>query len=741
MAQVLSYTIFGFAIITGGFCIAIAQKGLKSDFITRLMFLASLFSSWWSMFFGLMIGQKNCELAAWLRGIGMIGVFGFLICVSYIAVVWSGVHGVGRTFILLFGWTGVILYPFTVSPSNIIYELTKYGMSYRMTNGLWSNAYAAYSSILAVNMLYAMIYMLKTCEHKRDKVIAYDILVCIGVVFVGCILDTIMPMLGIPAVPGSTIGQFGGMVVLYQAYIFYSRQKITPENMSQIVYYSVDEPVLLFDEHGKLCLVNSGATSFLEMEEEECYQYSIDDIFYLQENVFNFRGNKNHIEARCNFNNNICSLSIDKILDEYNENTGFIVIVSDITERVQNFKRLEEEKQRADRANEAKGAFLANMSHEIRTPINAIMGMNEMILRESENHEILDYAQNIKDASKTLLVLINDILDFSKIESGKMQLVTEAYSLRELLKMLTTECNMRAETKGLAFRIEAPEDTPNILLGDEVRIRQILLNILTNAIKYTEKGSVVLKVSYEKIDTDMIEISFAVKDTGIGIKKEMIPKLFDKFDRGDEKQIHEIEGTGLGLSIVDRLVKLMNGTIQVESVYGEGSTFTVSVCQEVLGEQTIGQLRVMAKKEVNKKKYVPKFIAPKARILAVDDNNVNLAVVKGFLRKTQVQLTCVNSGAKCLELAKNEHFDIILLDHMMPEMDGIETLTRLRQMTDSKSADAVIIVLTANAMINVREMYLEKGFDDYLAKPIEGPILEEILMKYIPKEYITKQEA
>ncbi len=397
-------------------------------------------------------------------------------------------------------------------------------------------------------------------------------------------------------------------------------------------------------------------------------------------------------------------------------------------------ERLEREKQRADKANEAKSTFLANMSHEIRTPINAVMGMNEMILRESAEPATLEYAKNIQSASKTLLVIINDILDFSKIESGMMELVEEPYSLKTLLKDLWTECIARAKDKGLALTFNVPEDTPDDLFGDEVRVRQVILNILTNAIKYTMKGSVTLTVAYEKQAQGLVKLSFAVADTGIGIKQENIGRLFGKFDRVNEEQVHAIEGTGLGLSIVDKLVTLMNGTVTVESEYGKGSVFTVILQQKLNGEATVGSLKEQPEPRGEQVSAGPLFVAPNAKVLAVDDNKVNLAVIRGLLRKTKVQVTCVTSGRECLEAAAKERYDVILLDHMMPVMDGIETLEELNRMPDNRSRDAKVIVLTANAIAGVREMYLEKGFDDYLAKPIEGAALERLLVKYLPPE-------
>lgn len=739
MVELLFLSIFTLAVIT--FCIgfAVLQRGIKKDKIDLLCFVMAICSGWWSLFFGLVLRQTDPDMAAWMRTIGMIGVFALMICITYMMVYWSDIHGKMRRFIIGFAWLGVPLYPFTVQKNNITFEMTNYGMSYQMNRGLWGFAYTVYYVIVALNMLFLAIHLLRRSIRKREKIMAHNLITCIVIVVLGSVLDTVMPMVGLAAFPGSTIGQFIGVIALYQTYLFYKKSQMTLENMSQFVYYSVDEPVFLFDEAESLCIVNNGATVFLELSAEECRRLRLNEIFELDRDVFRFQGGKNRVEARCIQNHNICSVSIDKIYDDYQDIIGYIVIVHDITERVHMMEKLDQERQRADKANEAKGVFLANMSHEIRTPINAVMGMNEMILRECEDDTILEYAQNIRDASKTLLALINDILDFSKIESGMMEVVEEAYSLKAMLKALEKECSMRAEAKGLALKFIVPTDTPNVLLGDEVRVRQVLLNILSNAIKYTFKGSVTMTLTYEKRENKKLRLTFAVADTGIGIKEENIERLFDKFDRINEEQVHSIEGTGLGLSIVDRLLKLMHGTVKVESTYGEGSTFTVSITQQIIEDQPIGVLHEEKKPQTEeRKRYVPQFVAPDVKVLVVDDNKVNLTVVKGLLRKTQMQITCVMSGKECLEAVRQEEYQIILLDYMMPEMDGAETLQELKVMSDNKSRNAVVIVLTANAMAGMKEMYLEEGFDAYISKPIDGTALEQILMEYIPGEYLHK---
>ena len=738
MKEFLFYLIFGLASVTYFVGLNSINKEGRKCKIDRLYFASTMCSAGWGLFMGLVLMQTDEGFAALFRALGMIHIFGLLITFTNMMVYWSDIRGKAKKWSSGFVLVGVLLYPFLILQGNVEFEMTVYGMSYRIKSEIWSAAYVVFCVVITLNLMLLSIYMLRRCIRKREKDIAYALLLCVLIVGLGCALDALLQFMGYAAYPVSALGQFVAQMVLCKTYLFYNSSRITLENVSKFVYYSVDEPVFLFDEAERLCIVNNGATIFLGMSAEECCKLRLGDIFVLERDAFRFRGSKNRVEARCWQRNNICSISIDKIYDDYKDIIGYIVIVHDVTERVRMLERVEREKQRADKANEAKSAFLANMSHEIRTPINAVMGMNEMILRESEDPTILEYAKNIQNASKTLLVLINDILDFSKIESGMMEVVEDTYSLKSLLRALKTECSMRAEEKGLDLTFVIPESTPCMLLGDEVRVRQVLLNILTNAIKYTMKGSVTMTVSYEKLTENDVKFTFAVADTGIGIKEENISRLFGKFDRINEEQVHAIEGTGLGLSIVDRLVKLMNGTVTVESEYGKGSTFTVCLHQKSVGEETVGSLKEETKKSEKRRRGVPLFMAPDAKVLAVDDNKVNLTVIKGLLRKTRVQITCASSGRECLECAAKEQYDVILLDHMMPSMDGIETLQELKKMSNNQSKNAVVIVLTANAMAGVREMYIEKGFDDYLSKPIEGTTLEQLLMKYLPKECIIE---
>ena len=395
-------------------------------------------------------------------------------------------------------------------------------------------------------------------------------------------------------------------------------------------------------------------------------------------------------------------------------------------------------KEEAERANTAKSRFLANMSHEIRTPINTIMGMNEMIQREadtSDPEEFVDnvkgYSRNIKIASESLLSLINELLDLSKIESGKMELVEQEYDTEELLKSLAMMIRVRSNQKDLTFSTEIDENLPKTLYGDCNKLREVLLNLMTNAVKYTDKGGFTLIVKSMVKAGDTCRMYFAVKDTGIGIKPEDMDKLFTAFKRFEEVKNSGIQGTGLGLDISRQYVELLGGNLECRSTYGEGSTFFFTINQKMVNETPIGVFKE-AMEEKAQAKYVPPFIAPNAKVMVVDDNEMNLQVIKGLLKHLKLQLTLVSSGKECLEKLDKEPFDIILLDHMMPEMDGVETLGFIRE----KFPDLIVIALTANVMNGGVDFYIKAGFTDYLSKPVDAHQLEAALRYYLPEDVI-----
>lgn len=393
------------------------------------------------------------------------------------------------------------------------------------------------------------------------------------------------------------------------------------------------------------------------------------------------------------------------------------------------------EKQAADEASEAKSRFLADMSHEIRTPINAIIGMNEMILRETDSKDILCYSQNIKQSGHNLLQLINGILDFSKIEDGKMDIVPVRYSVGSQIAYLINSISDRASSKKLTLNVSVDKNIPSELYGDDTRINQVIINLLTNAVKYTEKGSVDFTMKEkERSEDGKILLYFEVKDTGIGIKDTDMEKLFESFERLDVVKNRNIEGTGLGMTITVKLLELMNSELKVESVYGEGSKFSFELWQKIENAEPLGDYREAIAKPRNSESYRESFRAPDARILVVDDTKMNLLVVENLLKKTGIKIDTAINGPDSIELAKNNAYDIILMDQRMPGMDGTEAMKEIRNLESSLNSATPVICLTADVVRGAKERYIQMGFNDYLTKPIDSAELEKMLINYLPAD-------
>ena len=394
---------------------------------------------------------------------------------------------------------------------------------------------------------------------------------------------------------------------------------------------------------------------------------------------------------------------------------------------------LQEQIRLADAANKAKSDFLANMSHEIRTPINAILGMNEMILHESQEPAIIEYSANIGNAGKTLLSLVNTILDFSKIEDGKMEIIPVSYDTASVINNLVHSIQERARDKGLELAVDVDESLPSVLWGDDIRISQVIMNLLTNAVKYTERGTVTFSVREQAREGDSIDLLVSVKDTGIGIREEDLHKLFQSFERIEEKRNRNIEGTGLGMAIVSRLLPMMGSQLEVSSVYGEGSEFSFTLRQKIVDERPIGNYAERLRAGAQQQAHQAGLLASGAKVLVVDDNEMNLKVAANLLKLVGIAPDLAGSGPDAIERIRETDYDVVFLDHMMPKMDGIETLQELRRQGLPHEGTRVI-ALTANAIVGAKETYLAAGFDDYLSKPIELSKLEAVLIRCLPEE-------
>ncbi len=401
----------------------------------------------------------------------------------------------------------------------------------------------------------------------------------------------------------------------------------------------------------------------------------------------------------------------------------------------------QKQQQELEQLSESKNSFFASMSHELRTPINTIIGLNEMILRESREPGTREYAQNIESASKMLLNLINDILDLSQMEMKKMEIIPVEYKTLDLFDGLIDMIKVRLMEKNLEFLVDIDETLPSVLWGDAKRISQVILNILTNAAKYTNTGSVILSAHMETTEGEIPRLKISVADTGIGIRKEDLQYLYDSFRRADRRKNLKVEGSGLGLSITKQLVDIMNGEISVDSIYTKGSTFTVLLPQKIVDETPIGPVRFLSRHKKETDEYHQSFEAPEARILIVDDNEMNSMVESKLLEATKMQIDIAGSGAQCLEMARRKYYHVILLDYMMPEMDGLQTLKQLRKQENGLCRDSAVVVLSANSAAEAGGKLLEEGFDGYLEKPIQGAALEAEILRFLPGDIIEYHSA
>ena len=497
---------------------------------------------------------------------------------------------------------------------------------------------------------------------------------------------------------------------------------------SDIVLKNMDDGVIMLDADRRIVNFNTAAANIFTELSFQAVGDSVDNMEDFPEAMLDEDDKRNFC-----LNSRYYESHVRKIYDENGKDQGFVVIVFDVTETRNYIEEIKQVREDAERANMAKSEFLANMSHEIRTPMNAVMGLSDIIMEESRGRKVYGYACDIKAASQNLLTIINDILDLSKVEAGKLELIPVDYYIKSIVNEVVNMMKVAASQKGLELKCEFDTTIPCKYRGDDGRIKQILINIMNNAVKFTKEGFVKISVGgyYDDVK-DMENLVFRIQDTGIGIKQENLGKIFEDFKQVDSGRNRGVEGTGLGLSITRRFIQLMKGGIEVESVYGEGSTFIVTIPQKIVDSRTLNEVPDVADKASEE---LETFVVENYKVLVVDDNLINRKVAMGFMKNYGFELYEAESGPQAIEMVKQTKFNIIFMDHMMPEMDGIEATKIIREECGPNGRSPVIVALTANAMAGVREKFLNSGFQDFIAKPLDRKPLNEVLSRWIPNAY------
>ncbi len=806
-------------------------------------FLLCCFCSLWSLSCAIMGLTSNIEYAIYMRSLTIVSILVIHNITIKLIGIWLHIKPmIKKTISILILTLSILIFPIIVAKENVIFVKTSYGFYYKyngITDSRW--LFNGYLIFWGISILILIIPCIRQCDHKRQKFMAHIVLVCLALNVIGSIEDIILPMTGHTVFPASPIIQFIGIILVYMVTIFYNVTQITIKNVSEYIYRVVEVPIVVISEDEKIEIANTSASSFFEIANDQLVGSNFFSLFVIPskelENYKKGSGTGFKLEGECIINSARCSLSISRIYDRYHELIGDIVVITDLTDKLELIDELNQRKDKAIQAMEAKSAFLANISHEIRTPMNAIIGMTEIILKRNVPIEFKDELHSIFAASKGLLAIINDVLDLSKIESGHFEIVERAYLLDELVCDVVSLISIRLVEHPVYLFVEIQPEIPKKLIGDEVRIKQILVNILGNAVKFTKSGFIKLVIRMEEREQNLIVLHMSVQDTGIGIKKKDINLVFKMFSQVDTKKNRNLSGTGLGLAITRDLVEKMGGVIQVESTYGEGTTFSWSLCQKVRKLDIIGYMDeekpsfVIYEEEQMVTQYFTRiltmlnidftlirstekignvskdiyFIVRKrfyykirkllnipdqrlilimdigeskssdfirshqiflslfelqlldiincrdekeiqehsnyedislqklsnTRILIVDDNITNIQVVKGLLAPYLMMIDHALNGREAIKMVQKREYQLIFMDHMMPEMDGVETLNCIRGLPDYYYKNIPIVALSANVVGDAKSYFMKMGYSDFLAKPIEFSCLEQVIRRFL----------
>jgi len=699
----------------------------------RMFSITALASGLWSIGYSGMFLTDQDTVFLVFRAIGMTGLFLFLIACQIMLLIIAEREIKLFGFILVEAIIGVAILIGVINPDCVNIIHTENGLITEFYDRTHSLIYTIYTVAVAICYTIICVSITKNGKKKRIKEFGRRLLVVEAIIVAGMIVDTVLPAFGINYnIPASTILQFVGLELIHKAVQMINRNRISIKNMSGYIYHSLKTPVLIFDTENKLEVYNNEAKGLFDFldRREEGYDFWKEEFNLSAPTIDENAHETIIIDAIYEKKAMNCKIYIDPIHDDYDDYLGYIVTINDITEMVNNMKELEQTKNEALSANQAKSLFLANMSHEIRTPMNSILGFSEIALKDDITPSTREYFEDIHNSASILLATINEILNISKIESGKMELVCDEYYPARMFKDVFLIVGMQAKKKNLIFETEISPNFPLKLYGDKQKISEILINILNNSVKYTNEGRVSIKADFVPGPEAEGVVRFEISDTGIGIKEEKIDTIFNTFQREDLTTNSNTEGTGLGLSITKGYIDIMGGDISVQSTYGTGSVFVVTIRQKVLDATPIKQENAAKSEELKQLKFRD------VKVLAVDDNRVNLKVISKAMARYGLNIDVVSSGMASIEQCKNNEYDIVFMDQMMPEMDGVEAMKCIRELGNGyeRGGKRKIIALTANAIEGTRENLIQEGFDDYLGKPIEFKIMEKVLTDILSED-------